>query len=278
MKSLSVDQKAGILSRLDAGQSARSIASDIGVNASTVSRLSAKERPDIQKSPGGRPPKISSVEDRYAVRLITSQKADNAVQVSRALSDITNQPIHPNTVRRHLKKSGMKAVVKKKRPLLSVKHRKSRLAFANAHKDWTIEDWKRVIWSDETKINRLGSDGRNWCWKRPGEGLSDRLVQGTLKFGGGSLMLWGCTTWNGIGYAFKVDGRMDTDLYLQSLMDELQHTLQFMALILLTPFFGKTMIASIPAKKSCNNNSGRCHGLHSLQLSAPLNIFGHTSS
>ncbi|KAI8086797.1 uncharacterized protein BX664DRAFT_387161 [Halteromyces radiatus] len=24
---------------------------------------------------------------------------------------------------------------------------------------WTVEDWRRVIFSDETKINRLGSDG-----------------------------------------------------------------------------------------------------------------------
>jgi transposase len=226
MKSLSVDQKASILSRLDAGQTTRSIASDIGVGIATISRLSAKERPGLQKSSGGRPPKISPVDVRHAVHLLTSQKADNAVQVTRALSNITNQPLHPNTVRHHLKKSGMKAVTKKKRPLLSAKNRKARLNFGIAHKDWTMDDWKRVIWSDETKINRLGSDGRKWGWKRAGEGLSDRLVQGTVKFGGGSLMLWGCMTWNGVSYAAKVDGRMDGDLYLQILKDELQHTLQ----------------------------------------------------
>ena len=36
-------------------------------------------------------------------------------------------------------------------------------------------------------------------WKKDGEGLSDRLVQGTKKFGGGSLM-WGCMTWEGAGW------------------------------------------------------------------------------
>ena len=70
----------------------------------------------------------------------------------------------------------MKAAVKRKRPLLKKRHRDARLDFALAHKDWTVEDWKRVIWSDETKINRLGSDGRKWVWKKPGEGLNDRLV------------------------------------------------------------------------------------------------------
>ena len=111
----------------------------------------------------------------------------------------------------------MKAVVKSKCPLLTAKHHKAYLDFVYAHKDWTIEDWKKVIWSD----------GHKWVWKKQGEGLSGRLVQGTLKFGGGSLMLWGCMTWEGIGFATKIDGRMDGDLYLQILKDELQQTMEY---------------------------------------------------
>ena len=98
--------------------------------------------------------------------------------------------------------------------------------FALAHKNWTLEDWKHAIWSDETKINRLGSDGRKWVWKKPGEGLSDRLVEGTLKFGGGSVMMWGCMSWDGIGYSCKIDGRMDGNLYIKILEDELQLNIQ----------------------------------------------------
>ena len=64
-------------------------------------------------------------------------------------------------------------------------------------------------------------------WKKAGEGLSDRLVEETVKFEGGSLMMWGCMTWQGVGYTSKIDGRMDGDLYLQILKDELLETLQF---------------------------------------------------
>ena len=99
-----------------------------------------------------------------------------------------------------------------------------------AYESWTLDDWKQVIWSDETKINRLGSDGRKWVWKKPGEGLSDRLVEGTLKFGGGSLMMWGCMTWNGPGYATKIDGRMDGNLYLSILEEELQESIRYYSL------------------------------------------------
>ena len=59
------------------------------------------------------------------------------------------------------------------------------------------------------------------------KGLSDRLVEGTVKFEGCSVMIWGCITWEGVGYAAKIDGRMDSDLYLQILKDDLLNTLEY---------------------------------------------------
>jgi hypothetical protein len=69
-----------------------------------------------------------------------------------------------------------------------------------------VEDWKHVVWSDETKINHLGSDKRKWVWVRKGEGLSDRTVQGKEKFGGGSLMMWGCMLWEELGWLARLMG------------------------------------------------------------------------
>jgi len=117
--------------------------------------------------------------------------------------------------------------MKRKRPFLSKKHRKARMDFAIRHLDWTVEDWKRVIWSDETKINYMGSDGRKWTYKRVGEGLSDRLVEGTYKFGGGSVMIWSCMLWEGPGYMCRIEGRMDSDLYREILDDDLQQSLEY---------------------------------------------------
>jgi hypothetical protein len=47
---------------------------------------------------------------------------------------------------------------------LFAKNVKESLQFAKMHKDWIVCDWKRVVFSDETKINRLCSDKINWCW------------------------------------------------------------------------------------------------------------------
>ena len=74
-----------------------------------------------------------------------------------------------------------------------------------------MEDWKRVIWSDETEIKRIRSDGQEYVWKKKEEGLITREVKGTVKFGGGLLMVWGCVGWNGVGVLSEVKGRMDAE-------------------------------------------------------------------
>jgi len=160
MKSLSPAQHNHVLSLLDAGQSACQISSKTGLHNSTISQLRSKHRPHLQKSSGGRPSKLSSADVCFAQRLITTRKAENAVQITKTLRDIKNQPLSSETVCQHLKKAGLKAVVKAKKPLLTKCHRREWMDFAIAHKDWTLEDWKHVVWSDETKINHLGSDGR----------------------------------------------------------------------------------------------------------------------
>src|ERR1700742_1441640 len=135
----------------------------------------------------------------HAHCLITTGKANTAVDVAKSLQDTFPEPVSAQTVRRGLKKIGLKAVVKAKRPFLSKCHMKERMDFALSHQYWTVEDWKRVIWSDETKVNIRGSDVKKWVWKTPGEGLSSRLVDGTFKFGGGGLMIYSRAVWAGMG-------------------------------------------------------------------------------
>ncbi|HVT63137.1 MAG TPA: IS630 family transposase [Legionellaceae bacterium] len=212
---------------LDKGESAHQIEAITGISLASISRIRSIYRPDLDRPTGGRPRKLSAANVHYAIRLITSRKADNAAEVTKSLRNVTNQPLTSKTVRRELQKSGMKAVVKKKRPKLNQRHQRERHDFGIAHLDWTVEDWKRVVYTDETKINRLGSDGRKWVWKRPGEKLNDRLVESTVKFGGGNLMLWGCMLWEGPGMAAKIDGKMDADLYVSILEDELLQSLEY---------------------------------------------------
>ena len=48
-----------------------------------------------------------------------------------------------------------------------------------------------------------------------------------MKFGGDSLMFWGCITAQGIGYACCIDGHMDAELYISILDDYLLPTIKY---------------------------------------------------
>jgi transposase len=230
MKRISEQVHNNIVSLLDSGLSSYQIAARLNVSRRTVDRVRAATRSDIQKSRGGRPAKLNVTDKRLLARTITSGKVDTATQLERELVDTTGIELSTETVRRALKENGLKAASKKKKPRLLPTHKRQRLDFAIRHQHWTVEDWKRVIWSDETKINRLGSDGRKWVWNKPGSALTDQHIQGTVKFGGGSLMMWGCMTAQGVGYACRIDGRMDSALYVDILNDELMQTLEYYGL------------------------------------------------
>ena len=100
MRSISPTQKQTILSTLDAGQSAHSIVSTTGLNVSTISRLCSKEHSELQKATEGHPPKLSSADVQHAICLISSGKAENAIQVTKALTNIVNQPLSVKTKQR----------------------------------------------------------------------------------------------------------------------------------------------------------------------------------
>ena len=74
-----------------------------------------------------------------------------------------------------------------------------------------------MVGSDKTKSNRIGSDGKEWGCEQMGEGLIEKEVQGTVKFGGGNIIVWGCMGWNVVGELAEVEGRMDADQYVDIL-------------------------------------------------------------
>jgi transposase len=140
MKALSPNTVNTILSHLDSGHSARAIAQETNVGRSTINRLRDKHRSNLPKPSGSRPQLLSSSDIWHADCLISSGRANNAVQVTCILQDITNHSLSVQNTCNHLKKAGLKARVKKQKPLLTGHHRRNQYDFAIAHRDWTVED------------------------------------------------------------------------------------------------------------------------------------------
>ncbi len=71
---------------------------------------------------------------------------------------------------------------------------KKRLQLAQAHQNWTIEDWKNVAWSDESRFLLRHSDGRVRIWRKVHESMDPSCLVSTVQTaagGGGGVMVWG---------------------------------------------------------------------------------------
>ena len=95
----------------------------------------------------------NSIPIQIVRRLLVSGAVENATEANKVLREAHQINVSNQTIRRCLKESGMKAKTKVKKPLLSAKHRATRLKFAKEHAYWSAEQWRLVTWSDET--NRL---------------------------------------------------------------------------------------------------------------------------
>lgn len=213
---------------LEKGLSNREIADILNIGHSTVQRIRKKHGIASTKVNTGRPRKLSAQEHRRLVRYVTLGEAGTATEAAEALKRDTGTQVSKWTIARALNREKFHAIVKKKKPLLSDKNIKRRKEFVKQYEKQSEEKWSKVIWSDESKINRYQSDGRHWTWKRDGESLQPRDVNQTVKHGGGHIKVWGCFSAHGVGPICKIDGNMNKEMYLKILKTHVAETVDFM--------------------------------------------------
>ncbi len=92
-------------------------------------------------------------------------------------------------------------------------HKKARKQFAEDKQTKDMDYWNHALWSDETKINLFGSDGVKCVWRQSGEKYKDKCVLPTVKYGGGSVMVWGCTSAAGTGELQLIKGTRNANMY-----------------------------------------------------------------
>ena len=88
----------------------------------------------------------------------------------------------------------------------------------------TVEDWKKVVWLDKTKINFFGPVGKQFCWVKNAD-FNSKLVRPTAKFDSSSIIIQCCMMWEGVGGMHLVLGIMDSDQYIKNLNDKLVKTI-----------------------------------------------------
>ncbi|GFU63317.1 uncharacterized protein TNCV_661511 [Trichonephila clavipes] len=63
------------------------------------------------------------------------------------------------------------------------------------HRQWSVDDWKHVAWSDESRFQLNKADGWVQVWRQSDESMDPTCQQGIVQAGGNSVSLWGVGSW-----------------------------------------------------------------------------------
>jgi hypothetical protein len=104
----------------------------------------------VDRPRSGRPrTAMNEINEKRVIKIISKDKngREKSAEVIGMKIDVSRQ-----LVCGIMKKLGYKKVKSTTKPGLNQKQKEKRLAFCRKYQYWTLEDWKRVIWSDETSI------------------------------------------------------------------------------------------------------------------------------
>ena len=174
---LTREEKKLIIANHEEGKSYSAISGIVQSSNSIIYRVISRFKADKTLEPKprtARSPMTTKREDRMIVKMSLKDRFYTA----------TEKPISRKTVSRRLNKEKLLARIPYRKPLISKKIQKVCLDFATEHILWTEEQWNMVDFSDESKFNLFGSDGKRFIRRKNGECLSPQCVKKTVKFRG----------------------------------------------------------------------------------------------
>lgn len=206
------------------GLSCRQISKRLDVPKSTVHYILkkyAKTGAVVNLGGRGRKRKTSHRTDRLMKKLALQNRKVSAAKIAAEVKAVTRTDVCPQTVRNRLHETGLHGRVPRKKPLISKRNKVKRLNFAKEHINKSPEFWRSILWSDESKFNLFGCDGRGTVWRSKGEAMRTECLRPTVKHGGGNVMVWGCMASNGLGRLHFIDGIMNSDAYMEILKNQM---------------------------------------------------------
>ena len=206
------------------GDSEREIASKMFCSRNSVHSMIMKYKKTkcIANLAGrGRKRKTTVREDKVIQRKIKADRRKSASSVKHEIMQEIGITISSQTVRRRAHEAGLYGRIARKKPYVNKTNRLKRLSYVKTYRDKEMSFWKHVLWSDESKYSLFGSDGKVIVWRTPKEEFDPKCTVPTVKHGGGSVNVWGCFAWNGVGNLVFIEGNMTGEMYKDILAQNL---------------------------------------------------------
>jgi len=249
MPRLRQNERERAVGMVQAGMRHEDVANQFGCSKLTITRLMSRVRQTggtADRPRSGRPRVTSERQDRH-IRLIHLRNRFIPATITAAQTPGRHNPrISPQTVRNRLREANLRA----RRPLtgamLTARHRRERLRWANARLHWNRIRWQHVIFSDESRFLLRRSDGRTRVYRRPNERFADACVHECDRFGGGGVMVWAGITHCGRTELKIVEGRLTGLRYRDEILQPI-----------VQPF-----IARHGNRHTFQQDNARCHVAH----------------
>lgn len=219
-KSIGVATRSRIITLHEEGYASRQIGERLNVAPSTIKYTIRRYREtgDLEDRDRPGPSRITTQADDRHLQLISKRnRRKTAPEIASEFNRGRQQPISVTTVKRRLAEGKLHGRVAARKPLLRRGNRLKRLQWAREHKDWTVEQWQKVLWTDESIFRLFGSSRRVFVRRSTNERMLPQCIVPTIKHGGGSITVWGCFSYSGTGTLHRINGIMRKEHYREIL-------------------------------------------------------------
>ena len=178
------------------------------------------------KKASGRPRKSSKRQDRLLKLIQLRDRGTTSAELAQEWQQ-AGVSASARTVRRRLVEDGLVSWRAGKKPLLSRKNIRDRLIFCKRYRDWTAEDWGKVICSDESPFRLFGASGKKIVRRRKCERYNQSCVMPTVKHPE-TIHVWVCFSAKGVGSLtiLPKNTAMNKEWYQNILGEQLLPTIQ----------------------------------------------------
>lgn len=151
----------------------------------------------VANAPRSGRPSISPEAIACILQVVTKNSITRGLSCAAISKEVKKRKhdVAPRTVWKILKAEGYSQCKLTVKPGLQDLNKKERLAWCLERKDWTLEQWKDIIFSDETSVQLGGVRGRRRVWRKPDEAFHDHVIRRRWK-GFSEFMFWGCFTYD----------------------------------------------------------------------------------
>ena len=143
------------------------IAETLGKSKSTIQSVIKRwkeSRSTVARRQSGRPISVTKRDENRLTRILKANTGTTTKKIFELYNTNAPRKLSRRTLYRTLKRLGYVRRSIRKSVVIRSKNLVARKKWARSRKNWTIESWKRFVFSDECSVV-IGKDNRMYSWR-----------------------------------------------------------------------------------------------------------------